>query len=142
MLAQPPVEAMMSPELAAALRTIHDLAIGNQAQFISFQNTWNAQAQVITEMQQRIIKSKTAHAQTIMELQQRIINSDQMWHASHSEVHARIRQNEASGVQSPTGRPYPLIDAKTLVPDNFNGETHGMPWQDWSHRVKSYVGLT
>ena len=81
-------------------------------------------------------------AQAITEMQQRIINSEQMWHASHSEVHTRIRQMEAAGVQSPTGRPHSLIDAKTLVPENFNGEKHGMAWQDWSHRVKSYVGFT
>ena len=56
---------MMSPELAAALRTIHDLATGNQAQPIGFQNTLNAQAQAITELQQRILKSETIHSPPI-----------------------------------------------------------------------------
>ena len=132
----------MSQELTTALTTIHDLTTGTQAQVLSLQSTINVQAQAITEMQQRILNSEAAHAQTIVELQQRIINSDQMWHASHSEVHTRIRQIEAAGTQSPTGRPRMLIDAKTLVPENFNGEKHGMAWQDWNHRVKSYVGLT
>ena len=133
---------MMSQELTTALTTIHDLTTGTQAQVLSLQSTINVQAQAITEMQQRILNSEAAHAQTIVELQQRIINSDQMWHASHSEVHTRIRQIEAAGTQSPTGRPHMFIDAKTLVPENFNGEKHGMAWQDWNHRVKSYVGLT
>ena len=114
---------MMSQELAAALQTIHDLAIGSQAQFISLQNTLNVQAQAITEMQQRII------------------SSEQMWHASHSEVHGRIRQIEAAGTPVPAGRGVSLIDTKSLVPDSFSGEKHGgMSWRDWSHRVRSHVG--
>ena len=123
---------MMSPELAAALRTIHDLAIGNQAQFIGLQNTVNAQAQAITELQQRILNSETAHAQTIMDLQQRLINSDQMWHASRSEVHGRIRQIEAAGSQSPTGRLHMLIDAKTLVPEVEPEGRSSLGWS-WFH---------
>ena len=113
---------MMSQELTTALTTIHDLTIGTQAQVLSLQSTINVQAQAITEMQQRILNSEAVHAQTIVELQQRIINSEQMWHASHSEVHGRIRLIEAAGTQSLAGRHHMLIDAKTLVPENFNGE--------------------
>ena len=99
---------MLSPELAATLKTIHDLTTQNQAQTFDLQSTVNPQAK------------------TIMDLQQRIVNTEHLWHASHSEVHSRVKQIQASWVQSPTGRAHFLIDAKTLVPDNFSGEKHRM----------------
>ena len=82
----------------------------NQAQTVNLQSTVNTQAQAI------------------MDLQQRIISTEQLRHASHSEAHSHIRQIEASGFQSPAGRAPFLIDAKTLVPDNFNGEKHNICW--------------